>query len=62
MPSNYQTFANDIKFRFRTYLIQEFWTYLIRSKVKTASRLFALSIWTCLTFDALNLKSDYTSA
>ena len=36
MPSNYQTFANDIKFRSRTYLIEEFGTYLIRNKVKTA--------------------------
>ena len=37
MPSNYQAFANDIKFRSRTYLIQEFVTYLIRSEIKTAS-------------------------
>ena len=36
MPSNYQTFANDIKFQSKTYLIQMLWTYLIRSKVKTA--------------------------
>ena len=50
MPSNYPTFANDIKFR------SQFGPYLIRIKVKTASPLFALSIWTCLTFDALNYK------
>ena len=36
MPSNYQTFANDIKFWSRTYLTQGFGTYLIRSKVETA--------------------------
>ena len=36
MPSNYHTFPNDIKFQSRTYLIEEFGTYLIRSKVKTA--------------------------
>ena len=29
--------ANDIEFWFRTYLIEEFGTYAIRSKVKTAS-------------------------
>ena len=36
MPSNYHTFPNDIKFQSRTYLIEEFGTYLIRGKVKTA--------------------------
>ena len=54
MPLNYQTFANDIKVRSRTYLIEEFGTYLIRSKIKSASPLVALSILTCLTFDAFN--------
>ena len=52
MPSNYQTLANVIKFRSKTYLIEEFGTYLLRSKVKTASTEFALLILTCLTFDA----------
>ena len=37
MPSNDHTFANDIKFQSRIYLIQEFGTYLTGSKVKTAS-------------------------
>ena len=56
MPSHYQAFPNDIKVRPTTYLIEEFETYLIHSKVKTASPLFALSILTCLTFDALDYK------
>ena len=34
MPSNYHTFANDIKFRSITYIIEEYGTSLIRSKLK----------------------------
>ena len=37
MPPNYQTFANVIKLRSRTYSIEEFGTYLMHSEVKTAS-------------------------
>ena len=37
MQMDYQTFANDSEFRSKTYLIEEFGTYLIRSKDNTAS-------------------------
>ena len=56
MESNYQTFANDIKLPSIPYLIEEFGTYLIRSKAKTAFLQFALSKLTCLSFDAFNYK------
>ena len=58
MPLNDQTFANDIKFRSSTYLIEEFGTYLIRSKVKTAPpphTNLPYPIRTCLTFDSLTI-------